>query len=376
MNRMRRRIILLLAILMLLLTGCGAGAGGSSPAAEPLGSMPLSYAQQFSIVNYDDGSALITIGGTDRYLLLPEGMPRPEHDADAVLLQQPLGNLYLASSSTMDLFDQLGALHQVRFTSTAAGSWGIPQVAEAMARREILYAGKYSAPDFELLLSEGCGLAIQNTMIYHSPETWEKLVELGIPVLVERSSYETHPLGRTEWIKLYGLLIGKEAEAERFFEAQLQQLANLQTIDTEAKDVVFFYINAAVAAVVHKGGDYVAKMIELAGGRYVFEDLRKDETALSTVTLQMESFYAEAKDADVLIYSSAIGGDLETLAQLLQKSEHLQDFKAVQTGNVWCTEQNTFQQSSASAGIITDINRILSGQAAGIDSLPYMHRLS
>lgn len=62
----------------------------------------------------------------------------------------------------------------------------------------------YSAPDYELILSKNCDLAIESTMIYHKPEVKEKLEQFGIPVLVEHSSYESHPLGRTEWLKLYG----------------------------------------------------------------------------------------------------------------------------------------------------------------------------
>ena len=77
----------------------------------------------------------------------------------------------------------------------------------------MLYAGKYRMPDYELILSKGCDLAIENTMIFHDPEVKEKLEELGIPVIVETSSYESDPLGRLEWIKLYGALFGKEKEA-------------------------------------------------------------------------------------------------------------------------------------------------------------------
>ena len=77
-----------------------------------------------------------------------------------------------------------------------------------METRNLLYAGKYSAPDYELILSEGCDLAIESTMIYHNPEVKEQLQNFGVPVFVERSSYESHPLGRMEWIKVYGLLLG------------------------------------------------------------------------------------------------------------------------------------------------------------------------
>lgn len=79
-----------------------------------------------------------------------------------------------------------------------------------MQTGRIAYAGKYSAPDYERILTAECGLAVENTMIYHTPEVKEQLERFGIPVLVERSSYESSPLARMEWIKLYGILLGKE----------------------------------------------------------------------------------------------------------------------------------------------------------------------
>ena len=81
-----------------------------------------------------------------------------------------------------------------------------------MEEGDILYAGKYSAPDYELILDEGCNLAIENTMIYHNPEVKEKLEELGIPVLVERSSYESHPLGRLESVYMEYYLIKRKKQ--------------------------------------------------------------------------------------------------------------------------------------------------------------------
>ena len=54
-------------------------------------------------------------------------------------------------------------------------------------------------------------------MISHSPEVIEMLKDFGIPVMIEYSSYESHPLGRVEWIKFFGALVGKEEEAEKVF---------------------------------------------------------------------------------------------------------------------------------------------------------------
>ena len=77
----------------------------------------------------------------------------------------------------------------------------------------MIFAGKYSEPDYELLVSENCDLAIESTMILHSPKVQEMIEMLDIPVFIDRSSYESQPLGRTEWIKLYGAMLDKEEEA-------------------------------------------------------------------------------------------------------------------------------------------------------------------
>ncbi len=353
-----------------------------TPAAEAdpmavVGSMALQYATQFTVDYLSCGGALISVGTEDRFLLLPEGVDVPQGAGeDLVILRQPLGTLYNAASSAMDFFVQLDSLSRVRFTSTSYKNWGIPEVREALDAGTLVYAGKYSAPDFEMLLGEKCSLAIESTMIYHSPDIKEKLENLGIPVLVERSSYEPHPLGRVEWIKLYGLLLGKTAEAEAFYADQLAQVAQLADIPSGELTVAYFHISTARSVVVRKPGDYLSKMIQLAGGKYIFDELPgQDDSSLSTMNMDMEAFYAGARDADVLIYNSTIDGELNTLDQLLAKSELLGDFKAVQEGNVWCSEHDLFQKSSAAAVMIRELNRILSGDAAGEDQLEFFHRL-
>ena len=109
------------------------------------------------------------------------------------------------------------------------------------------------------------------------------------------------------------------------------------------------------------------KMIEMAGGRYVFDDLDSG-SALSTVNMTMESFYDGAKNADVLIYNSTIDGELYTVEDLLQKSALLKDFKAVQSGDVWCTGKNLFQEPMGLGKLILDIHRVLTDADAPVNS--------
>ena len=339
-------------------------------------SMELSYAEEFSVDYYKGGYALITIADSDKFLVVPEGKEAPENmEENIAVLKQPLENIYLVATSAMDFFVSLDGLESIRLSGTNENGWYIDEAKKALKDGSILFAGKYNAPDYELILGENCSLAVESTMIYHTPEVKEKLEQFEIPVLVERSSYESHPLGRTEWIKLYGVLLGKEEEAERVFKEQEKRMESVLSENNTGKTVAFFYITTNGLANVRKSNDYVSKMIELAGGRYIFENLGENDNALSTVNMQMEEFYAKAKDADYIIYNSAIDGELQTIDQLLEKSSLLKDFKAVNNGNVWCTGKNLFQESTGLGVMIEDIHKMLSGEGDSLTELTYMHRL-
>lgn len=364
--------------LFCLLTGCaGAGESDNSAPPQPVSSLQLDYAAQFTAETYQDGSTLVTIAGQERYLLVPKGTePDPALSQGAAVIATPVGHLYLAASSAMDLFRGLDALDRVTMTSTTAENWSIPEVREAVEREDILYVGKYSAPDYEVVLDEGCDLCVESTMIYHTPEVKEQLERLNIPVLVERSSYESHPLGRLEWLKLYGLLTDREAEANALFREQAEQFERLSQSPDTGKKVAFFYLTPNGAANVRKSGDYVAKLIELAGGHYAFDGLADgDENALSTQNLQLEAFYAAAQDADVLIYNGTVDGGVGSLAELLGKSELLEQFDAVKAGNVWCTRQNLYQQPTGVCGLLEDFRCVLNGEAEGREELNFLRRL-
>lgn len=378
-----RKFFQLLSVWMLLLIcACGTGENKSTQKSSSVKlenlkidhQMELAYATQFQVKCYEDGYRLITITDGGQFLVVPKDKPVPEQlDQSIQVLQQPIDNIYLVATSAMDLFVALDGLDHIRLSGTKAEGWYVQEAEQAMEEGRILYAGKYSAPDYEQILAENCGLAVESTMIYHKPQVKEQLESFGIPVLVERSSYESHPLGRMEWIKLYGVLLDREAEAESFFKEQTEKVKEVIQEENTEQTVAFFSINSNGSVNVRKTGDYVPKMIEMAGGRYVLQNLQEEENALSTMNMQMESFYAQAKDADVLIYNSTIAGEVSTIEELLQKSSLLADFKAVKEGNVWCTGQNLFQESTALADVILEMHQIFKQEDG---NLVYLHRLT
>lgn len=373
--------LLLCAAFCVLSAACGGAKTAETDRPEgpawsslsEIGRTPVRCATEFSITQLTDGYELITVPATGKLLLVPEGMGKPVGlPDDVIVLYRPVDRIYLAATSAMDFFRALDGVASVRFSGTKADGWAIDEAKDAMERGDMLFAGKYNAPDYELLLKERCDLALESTMIYHSPAISEKLTSYGIPVLIERSSYEQDPLGRMEWIKVYGAILGREDEAEALFDAEVQSVEAIGNLPKSGKTVAFFYVTGAGAVNVRKSDDYVVKMLETAGGAYVFSDLSSG-SALSTVNMTMESFYTAAKDADVLIYNSTIDGEIYTLAELLDKSPLFSEFRAVQNGDVWCTGKNLFQEPMGIGKLIGDFYRVLSD---GDGELQYLHKLN
>lgn len=353
----------------LALAGCSASATSDfhdpdlGNGWEVTDSLELEYAEGFTVDYYDGGYKLICIENDGRYLVVPDGAEVPDDiDDDIYILEQPMDHIYMVATDTMCFFDALDEIGSISIASLEADEWESEVAQEAMENGDIVYGGKYDEPDFEVIVSEGCRLAIESTMINHSPETKEKLEDMGIIVLTEQSSYETNPLGRTEWVKLYGALFDKEDLAEEVFEEQIAEVESIETEDVEDQTVAFFYINSNGSPVVRKPGDYITMMISMAGGEYVFSDIDDDETSSSSITMEVESFYIQAKDADVIIYNSTTIGEISSIDELVEKNDIFEEFAAVQSGNVWCCEENMYQMAMSSGEIVSEINAILAGE--------------
>ena len=373
MKLTRQQFLRVLPATVLALSGCAASETAPASTEELVfdHACPLDYATQFTADCYEGGYTMLTLTESgEQFLVTPEDAAAVEGLPESVtVLRQPVRNIYLVSTSVMDLFLALDGLDSVTLSGTRAEGWYLDEARAAMEAGRIAYAGKYSAPDYEKILAANCGLAIENTMIYHTPEVKEQLERFGIPVLVERSSYESGPLARMEWIKFYGILLGKEELAQQVFDRQAERIAPLLDQQSTGKSCAFFSISANNLANVRKGGDYVARMIEMAGADYVFADLTDSGNSLSTMNLPLEDFYAGARDADFLIYNSTIEGVVSTTDELVAKCSLLADFKAVQNGHVWCVAQSFFQQSMELADFILELHRLFTEDAP--DGLQY-----
>ena len=392
-------------------------------------------AEYFRLSVYEDASGakyqlLETAGGLHRYLIVPAdaqvsnrksdhftaraseaNSANKEKKGDALeltVLQQPLTTTYVAASAVMASLCDLGAVSQIRFSGLREEGWYVDEARTAMKKGSMLFAGKYSEPDYETLLREGCDLALESTMIYRSPEVIEKLSALGIPVYIDYSSYEPHVLGRLEWIRVYGALFGHEEEAQQWYQTERDRIRAIQkdaetssgeasqsgksTEKSETKTsrnskneassigsssgsagtdttadlrptVVYFYVNSSGQIQVRQPHDYIPELLELAGARYLAPDMSSlGGSRKSNVTVSLEDFYSSCRDADYLIYSATLDRPLSSIQELLGKNALFADFKAVKEGHVYTTDKDFYQLSDRMADFAEDVHRMLQGQ--------------
>ena len=340
-----------------------------------------------------------------------ENSANKEKKGDALeltVLQQPLTTTYIAASAVMAPLCDLGAVSQIRFSGLREEGWYVDEARTAMKAGSMLFAGRYSEPDYETLLREGCDLALESTMIYRSPEVIEKLSALGIPVYIDYSSYESHVLGRLEWIRVYGALFGHEEKAQQWYQTERDRIRAIQKdaetssgeasqsgksaeksetktsrnskneasstetssgragTDTTADQrptVVYFYVNSSGQIQVRQPNDYIPELLELAGARYLAPDMSSlSGSRKSNVTVSLEDFYSSCKDADYLIYSATLDRPLSSIRELLGKNALFVDFKAVKEGHVYTTDKDFYQLSDRMADFAEDVSRMLQDQ--------------
>lgn len=317
------------------------------------------YATCFRIHRYEDGFVIISVDDGRNYLLVPESKEAPKDlSPDIIPIKKP-ERIYLAASGVMCHFDSLSAVDNILMSGTEKDDWYIDSAKKAMEDGTLIYGGKYSAPDYEQIVMKDVDLAIESTMILHVPKVQEQLEKLGVPVFIDRSSYEAEPLGRSEWIKVYGVLTGEEDAAKEAFLQQEKSVTDLNLSNVLGKKVAVFALNSNHQIVTRKSGDYFAKMVKMGGGEYL-APMESTENDASSMTISIEAFYEYASDADILIYNATIENIPTSLDELRESDAIFPEIKAIREGKVWYTEKSLYQSADKSGTIIENLYEIIS----------------
>ncbi len=373
MSLKKTRLAVLLMTLLVglsLLVACGAGTAEAEAAAsgDVDGELivdheeQLQYAQQFTMTHYKGGYISFRILGGEHedrvYLVVPEGKTVPAGlGEEYVVLQQPVTNLRCCSGSASTI-SAFGGLDRVSSLATDVSGVAIPALVDAYEAGKLVYSGSYKEPDYELILDLDTQLVIDANNLDGQPDVTEKYTELGIPYLPIRNAKEPHPLGYNEWAKVFGAVLGMWDEANAYFEDCVNRVEALSSLEQSDKSVLMLYFSSDGSKVyVPRGGDSWGKLVELAGGVNGAADYEPGKTG--TGTISTEDFYAMFRDVDYIVNMN-MAAKLWTLDELLEHEPLLKDFKAVADDHVYICIDRIYQFNYDFAGMISDMNTILS----------------
>ncbi len=329
MLRRKYEWILMLVVSVLLVSGV-VSAGSI---------LELRYTNAFNIEYLENGNKIVTDGDGVDWLLVPQGQQVPTGYGNLSVIYTPIDRVLLASTTQACLLRPLEVLDSVVAVTASLDSWYIDEIKTGLQNGTVTFVGEDWAPDFEKIQEIDPDYAVVYTGSYPQTTLIEKFKELNIPYLVDNEYIESKAFGRMEWIKFLATFYNKDDVAVEFFDSALQQIEDLQGVfaDREQPKVVWGSLyNGKVY--VPQAGSYVAEMIALAGGDYVFNHLGVNESGSAEITL--EEFYVQAIDADIFIYSS---WDVLSTDDIVKQAQILAELKSMKNGNVWRYNENWYQ---------------------------------
>lgn len=299
----------------------------------PSASIALNYAKRFEIIKSGNVTLVVIkptgIGskGSLTYALIPTGTDPPENLAVDQVIEVPVKRMVVTSTSHIPFLDLLGVSdHLVGFPNTDYIS------SESMRSRIdqnlIKDIGSVNGLDFESLIELQPELVVS---YISGPDRGEldQLSHSGIPVVINLDFMEESPLGRAEWIKFIGLMVGKFELADSVFsgiEHKYQQLTSLTNSVLE-KPPVFSGIMYGDTWFAPGGNSFVARFIEDAGGYYTWED----QKIAGSVELSFEAVLDRNTKTDFWIGT----GGFSSKNDIEASDPRYVHFHAFQTGDIY-----------------------------------------
>lgn len=323
------------------------------------GELELKYASSFSVEYYQDGYKKLTDINGRQTLLIPEGKDVPEMEEDVNILYQPVNSIGAFSTVNMTMLRALDAIDKASIVTTPLDGWYVDDVIQRMESGKIEFVGRNSSPDYELIQAANPDLILLTTANDEGTlKMIETLDELGINWAGMSVHMENDPRGRLEWVKYVGALLDMELEAEEFFNQELAKIGEIENNSLKLADekpkVTYVRITDDGYTVKNKG-DYSVKMLEIAGGDYIFDELNPDKDG--TLKISAEEFYKVAENADIIIYEN-MGAFVGNMEQLMEKGDHLSGIKAIKEGRVWVTKRNYWQSADQVGEMIEELRDI------------------
>jgi len=283
-----------------MLGGCRHGVRNAE--ADVIAADSVYYARGFRIAYHDAYTDVTirdpwdTLRTRQRYILVDRNSDIPECLPEGTVIKVPVEKAVIYTSVHAAMIEQLGCLDQVVGVCEPEYITSEEILGRIDAGR-IADLGKSTAPNVEKIIDIGTEMIIASPFENSGYGSAEKL---GIPIVEAADYMEEHPLGRTEWVRFYGLLFDRRAEADSIFAVTVDSYNSLKRLASEAESRprVLLERKYGSAWFVPGGKSYIGIIHEDAGGDYIF---KRFATAGSN-PLSFESVLEEAADADIWLF--------------------------------------------------------------------------
>jgi len=294
----------------------GTGGVRDSPADLFPAKVAPAYATGFSVA-YHDTYKVVRVthpwpGATTgfEYLLVERGTAAPAGYPGAIRVTVPVRSVVALSATYLAEIGMLGEMATLKGIQRAAYVFS-RHIRSSAARGEIAQVGEGAATNIELLV------ALRPDVVFAvgsggAGELYPKLLEAGLPVVLDGDWAERTPLGRAEWIKFIALFYDKEREADTLFAAVAAEYNRLAALAAKAPDRPTVFVNAPWQGSwgMPGGKSYVAALLRDAGADYLWAD----SDATGTLFLSLEAVIDRAADADYWLNTGGYHSRSDALA--------------------------------------------------------------
>lgn len=259
----------------------------------------VQYAQGFHIERFESYTSVELSDPWDstrilqRYLLVDRNKPVPQGLPKGTVVKIPVRKVVVYTSVHASIIDQLQESEHIigvcepRYMEASFVKQGLQSGA-------IADLGEATAPNVEKMIEIGAEVVIASPFQNSSYGPVEKI---GIPIIEAADYMEPLPLGRTEWIRFYGLLFQKEALADSIFKATEQRYLDLKALTASCtnRPSVLTEKRYGSSWFVPAGDSYMAHMLADAGADYLFKTL----PGAGSTPLAFETVFNQAVHADI-----------------------------------------------------------------------------
>ena len=319
---------------LLLLCSCQGG-NTSSPLQGEGDTIPMRYAKNITMVRYGDNVVEVKLvnpwgeGLLGTYILTSD--PNSQLSTlNSQLIHVPLKNALVFTAVHCGLICELGMEESIGGVCEKEYIHGLT--------KEVVDCGNGMSPNQERIIQLRPDAMLVSP--FESNTGHDKLGQLGMPIVECAEYMESTALGRAEWMKFYGLLFGKEKEANAMFEALVTRYDSLSAMVKNSDNCPRILSEELYGNVWYQPGVHstIGQLYADAGAQTAFPEYKQS----GSVPLSIEQVYATAHNADIWLmrYDS---DETMTLAQLGAEVDVYRRFDAFKKGNVWgCNTRTSF----------------------------------